>query len=204
MWHGSVDVLLGPHPSTAVAVYAHPEDGADADGSVNSFEEKDSINLDSDRPQIISEAIVFAFLQMKCNPTFETFLIPTVGISKKEVVFYLYDPEHDILLESPPFILFTRFGKLLSYPTVLALWLILNYKTFCTGITKAMKIRNFTADFLSGVSSEVKTIYKEHLQFSVPRFVVVTQRYEPNDCEGWEVIKSEPFNERLIYFRNPP
>ena len=152
----------------------------------------------NDRSQIISEAIVFAFLQKKCNPAFDNYLIPTVGISKNDILFYMYDPEHDILLESPPFDLFEFQTNALSYPAVLALWFILNYKTFCTGITEAMKERNFTADFLSRVNCEVRNIYKEGLQFR--DCGVGSQKsfyYKPIPGQGWEMKKSRPFKRSL-------
>ena len=196
VWHGNVDILLGSHPD--VAVYVKESDdptGADVDGIFSSFEVEDNSGLINDRSQIISETIVFAFLQKKYNPAFENYLIPTIGISKGDVLFYLYDPEHDILLESPPFNIFQYGGRRLSYPTVLALWFIVNYKTFCTGITKAMKERNFTSDFLSQVNSEIKTIYKEQLQFrDCGTGSVRSSYYKPVPGEGWQVKKSEPFN----------
>lgn len=195
VWHGNVDILLGSHPDVPVYV---KDSGPDVDESSSSFEEKDNSDLINDMSQIIAETIVFAFLQKKYNPAFENYLIPTVGVSKREILFYLYDPEHDILLESPPFNIFQYQSSRLSYPTVLALWFILNYKTFCTGITKAMKERNFTADFLSQVNSEIKTIYKAHLQFRDCRTgSVKLSYYKPVPGEGWQVIKSEPFKSSL-------
>ena len=194
VWHGNVDILLGPHPS--VAVYANDDStGADSDGSLSSFEAKDNSDLINDRSQIISEAIVFALLQKKCNPSFDNYLIPTIGISKTDILFYLYDPEHDILLESPPFNIFEPYASnSLELSTVLALWFILNYKTFCTGITVAMKERNFTADFLSHVNNEIKIIYKERLQFGDCGTGSIKSVYhKPTAGAGWQLKKSRPF-----------
>ena len=157
MWHGNVDMFMGSHPEVLVHVSGDPSDD---DAEESSFEEDTLIN---NIPQIISETIVFAFLKKKENPSFENYLIPTVGISKSDILIYMYDPEYDILLESAPLSIFE--STKLNYPSVLALWLVLNYKMFCTGVTKGMIDRNFTADFLSGTTREIQTIYKEKLQF---------------------------------------
>ena len=195
MWHGSVDILLGQHLD--VPVYAKDPDyavsGTDVGGSLSSFEMKDSNNLMINRAQIIAETIVFAFLQKKNNPAFENYLIPTVAISKEHVLFHFYDPEHDILLESAPYTIFLR--NKLFYPTVLALWLTLNYKAFCTGITRGMKESNFTADFLSRVDDGIKIIYKKYLQFEdCATGSVKSNFYTPYAHAGWRFDKSEPWS----------
>ena len=199
MWHGCVDILLGPHPD--VAVYAKDSDdaiGTDVDGRLSSFEVKDNSDLINDRSQIIAETIVFAFLQKKNNPAFENYLIPTVAVSKKDVLFHFYDPEHDILLESPSFSIFGYNGQL-YFPTVLALWFTLNYKTFCTGITRGMKERNFTADFLSRVNDEIKTIYKKYLHFRDCEIGSVSLTYYmPKAHAGWELDKTEPYKSSVL------
>ena len=195
MWHGNVDILMGPHPEVVVHISDDPCDD-DAEDNLYSCEVNDSSALINDIPQIISETIVFAFLQKKDNPAFENYLIPTIGISKREILFYMYDPEYDILLESAPFKIFesTWENSTLSYPTILALWFVLNYKTFCTGITEAMRDRTFTADFLSGAKNEIQTIYKEKLQFRRCGTRPVKSGYEftPQPGEGWETKKSKP------------
>ena len=187
MWHGSIDILLGQHPD--VALYA--KDSDDTIGSdVGGIEVKDNSD---DRSQIIAETIVFAFLQKKNNPDFNYYLIPTVAVSKKDVLFHFYDPEHDILLESPLFMIWNKSSEL-YYPTVLALWFTLNYKTFCTGITIGMKERNFTADFLSGVNDDIKTIYKKFLQYgNCETRSVMSSYYTPKPNAGWELDKTQPY-----------
>ena len=193
VWHGNVDMFMGPHPEVLIHASSDPSD-ADAEGSLSDAE--DNITLSNDIPQIISETIVFAFLKKKENPAFENYLIPTVGISKRDILFYLYDPEYDILLESAPFKIFesTWESGTLFYPTILALWFILNYKTFCTGITEAMIDRNFTADFLSGATREIKTIYEEKLRFRLCGTGPARSgyRFTPQPGQGWEIKKSKP------------
>lgn len=187
MWHGSIDILLGQRPD--VAVYAKDSDntiGTDVCGS----KMKDSSD---DRSHIIAETIVFAFLQKKNNPDFNHYLIPTVAISKKDILFHFYDPEHDILLESPLFMIWHKSSEL-YLPTVLALWFTLNYKTFCTGITIGMKERNFTADFLSGVDDDIITIYEKFLQYGdCENGSVTSSYYTPKPNAGWELDKTGPY-----------
>ena len=190
MWHGSVDILLGPQPY--IAVYAQDPEDSGIHGSLSSFEVNDCQDLITDRSQILAETIVFAFLQKKNNPAFDNYLIPTVAILKKDVLFHFYDPEHDILLESPPFNI--QYNSQLYYPTILALWFTLNYKTFCTGITRGMKEHNFTADFLSSVSNEVKTIYQEDLHFRDCEVGFYRSTYYmPKPHAGLVLDKSEPY-----------
>ena len=204
MWHGCVDILLGLHPD--VAIYAKDSDDpfeADQDGGLSSFEVNEHSDLLGVSTQIIAETIVFAFLQKQKNPAFENFLIPTVGLSRKNIVFYLYDPDHDFLLESPQFEIFHN--KKLSYPAVLALWLILNYKIFCTGITEAMRESNFTADVLSKVTNDIKILYKDHLQFG--NCAIGTKKrqpYIPKRGFGFQLRKSNPVKRTFNSFNSAP
>ena len=195
MWHGNVDIIMGPHSEILVHASGDPSDADDED-SLSSFEVEDDSTLSDNIPQIISETIVFAFLKKKENPSFDNYLIPTAGVSKRDILFYFYDPEYDILLESAPFKLFesTCESGIISYPTILALWFVLNYKTFCTGITEAMLERNFTADFLSGLNREIKTIYMDKLQFRLGGTGLARPgyRFTPQPGEGWETKKSKP------------
>ena len=191
MWHGRVDVLLGPYPVAVVAKSSDDYFEDDIDGSLSSFEVEEHRNY----TQIVAQSIVFAFLQKKMNPYFENFLIPTVGISRKNVVFYLYDPEHDILLESSQFDLIVD-NTSLYYPTILALWLTLNYKTFCTGITKSMKERNFTTDILSSVSNDIKTIYKEQLRFGNCAIGQKPEPFRASIAQGLTLTRCKPWKPR--------
>jgi hypothetical protein len=164
------------------------------DSSSSSFEMNHPDLIDA-REEIIAETVVFAFLQKQINSGFDNFLIPTIGISKEDILFYLYDPDHYILLESPPFNLFLKgSGKpCLSYAAVLALWLTINYPYFCTGITNLMKERGFTADFFShlGDDTRIRPIYETGLQLGECRGRILKTEgyYLPRDGELWEVEK---------------
>ncbi|XP_060607245.1 uncharacterized protein LOC132759485 [Ruditapes philippinarum] len=164
------------------------------DSSSSSFEMNHPDLIDA-REEIIAETVVFAFLQKQINSGFDNFLIPTIGISKEDILFYLYDPDHDILLESPPFNLFLKgSGKpCLSYAAVLALWLTINYPYFCTGITNLMKERGFTADFFPTwvmiLVSDQSMKRAFNLENVVGRIVKTEGYYLPQDGELWEVEK---------------
>lgn len=145
------------------AAAGEPEDSYD--GYTSSCEVKDSQDLTAFFSQIISEAVVFAFVLKKYNPESEIFLTPTIGISKNDALFYFYDPENDVLLESAPFSLFVSYRKELAYVSILALWLAINHKYFCTGITDSMKRRGFTADFMKKMPEHAKKMYTDQLSF---------------------------------------
>ncbi|XP_060565769.1 uncharacterized protein LOC132724833 [Ruditapes philippinarum] len=189
VWHGSLDILLGRR----VGMKIHDDEiFEDHEGkpSTSSFEIKDGDSLVGDRQQIIAETIVFAFLQKKINPDLKHFLIPTIGMSKTDVLFYLYDTDHDVLLESPPFFIFEN-NREISYVTILALWLAINYPILGTGITTHIKNRSFTADFLTHLrNKKVETIYENEVQLGQLKGKVrVDPYYLPNDGGRWVVKK---------------
>ena len=88
--------------------------------------------------QIKAQTIVFSFYQQKYNKEkMKTCLVPGIGISTEELYFVFYDSEYDVLLESAPLFLCGK-GTLVTNRVVF-LWLTLNYKLFCSGITAEMK-----------------------------------------------------------------
>lgn len=182
-WHGSIDILMGSN-SVALKVAGEPEDSTE--GDTLSFEVKDSQDLTSFFSQIISQAIVFAFVQKKYNPEYEIFLTPTIAISRNDVLFYFYDPENDILLESAPFSLFVSYRNELAYVTILALWLAINHKYFCTGVTNSMKKRDFTTDFLKKMSNDTQKLYTSQVSFGGCRYGPKRGVYFlPQKGHGW-------------------
>ena len=64
-----------------------------------------------------------------------------------------YDCDNDVLLESSEMPFITSQGGLKS--TFLALWLVLNFKYFCLGITKGMVESGLKSGFLDLVGGEV-------------------------------------------------
>lgn len=82
-------------------------------------------------------------------------MIPSIGISKDKIVVYFYDCINDVLLESSEMPFLTAQGALVK-STIVALWLVLNFKYFCSGITKGMKESGFKSGFVQIVQEKLK------------------------------------------------
>ena len=147
-------------------------------------ESKDMVEVKKDRSlyhhesQVISEALVFGCLQRKQYPELNTFS-PTIRISKENVIFYFYDSEYDILIESSVFDIFKTVMRerrmTLNYETILSLWLTLNYRYLSTGVTKSMLAReDYRAAFREQMTSETSNIYKTMLRFENTREGICT------------------------------
>lgn len=176
VWHGNVDIILGSEiPVTAVD---DDDDEVLCEGNKSSFEIKPSAEFPAKhRDQLIAQSIVFSLLQKKERPNYEHFLIPSIGIAKSHIVLFLYDSEHDILLESNVIKLWTPGGHIIT-SSVIALWLGINFGFTCTGITEHMKNTSFHADFPTQVQNELK-IYQDCLSFGCGAGTVVKEMFEP-------------------------
>lgn len=152
------------------------EDEADSPGGQgnDSSVEVEVVDLKTGREQIIAQSIVFSFYQKRINPDYSNHLIPSIGISKDKIVVYFYDCVNDVLLESSEMVYLSQ-GALVKN-TIVALWLVLNFKYFCSGITKSMKESGFTSGFVQIVQEKLKC-YKE---VTAP-------------CETKESVKEEPW-----------
>ena len=106
--------------------------------SVSSIEIKSHENFtEGDASQLLAQTIVFSFLQNKYNKNkMKNSLVPGIGISTKYLYINLYDSVNDVFLSTHSVAMF-GVGKLLVDKVVL-LWLTLNYRYFCTGITEEM------------------------------------------------------------------
>ena len=143
-WHGSVDILLENYLPIQLIKPSQPDDQPES--SASSTETNSSNHFsDSHQSQLIAPTIVYSFLQHKYNESeLKNFLVPTIGICHPHVYVNLYDCENDIFLASE------KTWKILSgrkmYDEIIVLlWLVLNYKYFCSGIYEEM--RDCKADF---------------------------------------------------------
>ena len=130
--------------------------------SVSSIEiESGNLFSDNDEAQLIAQTIVFSFLQHKYNKSdLKNFLVPAIGISTSRVYVNLYDCENDIFLSSEKNL--KLLGKKLYDEIVVLLWLTLNYKDFCTGITEDMK--SCKADFHKRVDDDLLSEYRDNVK----------------------------------------
>ncbi|XP_053398946.1 uncharacterized protein LOC123556770 [Mercenaria mercenaria] len=199
VWHGNVDAMLGIQNIPVNFLHNYDEDKIE--GKQFSFSnEQSSFDISADQStlhhreqQLVSQAIVFAFLQRKLHSTdFKHFLIPSIGMSREQAVIYFYDPDHDILMKNlHPFELFGDEDGGLYYATVIALWLCMNYPILGSGIGKSIKNTGFTADFLKTMSQPVQDKYKYELQFG-------GVRNKSKDTEPPKYVYDVLFDEPLV------
>ena len=175
VWHGCADILIGQkHVQVDVKDESEElENELEDEDSNDMFEDKKDKELSHQKSQLISQALVFGCLQRKQYPELDTF-IPTVGISRENVVFYFHDSENDILIESSIFDIFKMVMKerrvTLTYETILALWLTLNYRYLSSGVTQSMLVReDYRANFWQQLTNETKNIYNNMLRFENTR-----------------------------------
>ena len=182
IWHGYLDILVGHQPITLTPDEPEVRNGSSPveEGKVVDYEE-----------QMIAQTIVFSFLQKHKHQEYKTFLAPCIGISKKHVVFYFYDSDHDFLLESSCFDLQVP-GRGIKKSTVLAMWLTLNYKYLCSGITVAIKESGYTADFHTFGKDKME-LYKNRLTFGCGQSSSSKEYYDAGDVSlAWNVKRSGP------------
>lgn len=129
--------------------------------SVSSTEVKTGEKFyEKDLAQLLSQTIVFSFLQRKLNEKkmeMKNFLVPGIGISTKSVITFFYDSEEDVLLGTVPMDLHA--DQELCSVTVVFLWLTLNYKILCSGITNKMK--QLKARFVDRAGDRIEMYRKE-------------------------------------------
>ena len=101
------------------------------------------MEIDIPHPQVISQAIVFSFLQnqresqqkkglIATESHQKKSLIPTIGVSSTQLVVYFYDSKNDVLLQSAGF--FFNRGADDKIRAILVAWLVVNYKHLCDGL----------------------------------------------------------------------
>nr|XP_011445246.2 uncharacterized protein LOC105340752 [Crassostrea gigas] len=179
VWHGHLDMIV--NDDLAVGAIENPPDSS---GEKSTVEVKANLQRN---PKIIAQTIVFSFLQKKRHPEREHFLTPCIGIGNSELIILFYDSEHDVLLESSRVPLFeSSVSCKFSYSSILACWLVVNYKIFCSGLVEEFKIckSNF---FLH--AREKINIYKDELKFqNVNSF----QSNEPKLVKVASKVKTSP------------
>ena len=74
--------------------------------------------------------------------------------------------------------------------TVLALWLTINYKYFCSGITRHMKDSNLTADFFKHVGDK-RNIYEEKVKFGCGCASSNDRSFDPGTSFHVDVINDD-------------
>ncbi|XP_060578157.1 uncharacterized protein LOC132735242 [Ruditapes philippinarum] len=184
-WHGKSDIIMKDLP---VSLFFGDDDVKEDDDhhhhhdvtcdnqSVSSLEEKVADNfVKKDVNQILAQTIVFSFLKQKLNrEKLENYMIPGVGIKSKHFMVCFFDTENDVLLQSKPVELFE--GKSIRTLAVLFLWLTLNYRIFCSGITHEMKEKH--SDFIIKLRDDLH-IYQDEVMRPVNVPCITQQELYP-------------------------
>ena len=114
----------------------HIKPKPEATNPVNSLEISTQFSPENEA-QLKAQTITFSPLPVKFNESkLRNNLVPGLGISTRYMLAYFYDSENDVLLRSDDLLLL---DKEVVYKTVIFLWLTLNYKLFCSGLTEEMK-----------------------------------------------------------------
>ncbi|KAK3089753.1 hypothetical protein FSP39_006213 [Pinctada imbricata] len=181
-WYGKPDVLIGrfdgePEFVCPVAVTSlSSENGSDEAMCSSSSKtlnedsphgktqaEVQLSSLETELPQVQAQTIVFSFYQRKRHP--EVGLIPCIAVSKTHIQFHFYDCEKDIYLMSNELPLFTGEDDRLNCVTIMATWLVVNYKQLITGVTNEMENES-RFGLLNAFSPEAVEYYKSDIVMS--------------------------------------
>ena len=181
-WYGGFDILIGKlvHEGSHVkskkqkcefdvGVTVVPESsdtdssGEDSDNNGLSQTEVKADDLNNHLSQLFSQTIVFSFYEKKCNPALN--IVPSIGVSKTHIQFHFYDSQKDIYLASKEMPLFYK-NKTLQIPTVIATWLVLNYKHLSSGVTKNIENEG-KFGFHSQIFSESLHLYQNDVEMGI-------------------------------------
>ncbi|XP_033760037.1 uncharacterized protein LOC117342136 [Pecten maximus] len=158
VWHGCPNIILS-HGEEQVPVLVSG-DTEISQGSKSSVEVKSKhLNYNEVKHQMIAQAITFSFLQKKRFPSSKNSLVPAIGVSPKEVIFFFYDCKEDVLMQSVKMPL--RSGKGVRYSTLIAIWLAVNYKYLGSGLTGNLQTAPKSHFF--SLAKEVLHVYRNDL-----------------------------------------
>lgn len=162
VWHGCLDILLG---SSSLSASLTEDKNTDSLGREKLSTEENTGDTLEDwdvTSQMLAQTIVYSFTESTLYPENYQNLIPSIGVTRSNIIYYFYDCEHDILLKSPAFTIFDDKGVRIF--TILCTWFVVNYKYLCSGLTdhmiqKAKKAKFFDhADFLLPIYESLLTI----------------------------------------------
>ncbi|OWF41531.1 uncharacterized protein LOC110462223 [Mizuhopecten yessoensis] len=131
VWHDNLDAVID-HQVILVTQEEEGELQESPGGTTPVGMKQDSRTKISRYQQNIARTITFSFLQKQRHPDNEHFLFPCIGITNADMAVYLYDSEHDILLESSKIPLHESEGQT-NLLAVIISWLVINYKYTCNG-----------------------------------------------------------------------
>uniref|UniRef100_A0A8W8KI97 Uncharacterized protein n=1 Tax=Magallana gigas TaxID=29159 RepID=A0A8W8KI97_MAGGI len=113
--------------------------------------------------QLAAKTIVQSFYYRQVYPERENSLIPGVGVSSTGLVFYFYDSVHDVLLGSSRFPLAAFSPFEINFTAVIALWMVLNHKYLCNGLSSVDIEKVPKAGFVTAARNKLH-IYRAELR----------------------------------------
>ena len=182
---GNADIIM--EDSVLVTVIAEDDDTqleTSSPSSVSSVELKGTETFGKDvYSQIRAQSIVFSFYQQKHNlEKMRTCLVPVIGISNEKLYYSFYDSEHDVMLVSGLLSMW-QVERIVTYNMVF-LWMVLNYRLFCSGVTDEMK--SYPSGFFRLVGPFLK-VYKSEVTMPAHR-----QHTENSTPQDWTIYEGAP------------
>ncbi|KAK3091441.1 hypothetical protein FSP39_019875, partial [Pinctada imbricata] len=124
------------------------------------------LNINSTENQTVAQTIVFALAQNQIHRNMRNLFIPNIVIDKESFIIIMYEAEKDILVWSVPFCLWACDKLCLQLSSVIALWMVLHYRQFCSGgdIFEEGHLEKIQAHFPKYADPRKLEIYKRHLE----------------------------------------
>ncbi|XP_069124167.1 uncharacterized protein [Argopecten irradians] len=160
VWHGNVDVII--NQELGVSHIEKEDCTQDSPGGQYSSDKKKNPFHTFRNDQIIAETVVFSFLQKQYHPENSHFLCPCIGVTRTALVFYFYDSEYDILLESSRIPLLDSETDI-NLLAIITSWLVVNYKYLSSGLPETLQ-NSESAGFFCHAEEKIEK-YRNHLKF---------------------------------------
>ncbi|KAK3089818.1 hypothetical protein FSP39_006766 [Pinctada imbricata] len=165
VWHGFLDLVMDG-AEVLIDTVDGEEDTVTYIDSTIEIKQKDfemtDVSAGSRIAQVAAETIVYSFYYRSLHPESSHFLIPSIGVSGSEVLFYFYDSVNDVLLGSTTFKLMD-FEDKLDITTVFAVWMVLNHKYLCNGLNELKLDQVPKSHFTEHAKSKLH-VYREELK----------------------------------------
>ncbi|XP_061171272.1 uncharacterized protein LOC133180832 [Saccostrea echinata] len=210
-WHGFPDIMCSSQSVAVVSGYeSHVDEKEDFSEEEKTFCKTRVNSSRGAENQVISQTIVFSFIQRKLYPHLQNFLIPNLLISPYHYRILMYDSLNDILICSVKLPIFHDKDKprRLNIASVVFLWMVLHYRLFCVGINVKEILENGSIKDIREIQSkfpdragEKLPLYEDCSRIGISKFPPVFEEDLPsfdNFLYGKRLFKSR----RLLHALN--
>ncbi|XP_062601299.1 uncharacterized protein LOC134263017 isoform X2 [Saccostrea cucullata] len=155
-WHGFPDIICSSQSAAVVSRSESQVDEKDCQEEERTFCETRVNSNQGVENQIISQTIVFSFIQRKLYPHLQNSLIPNLLISPRHYRILMYDSLNDILICSVKLPIFQDKDKprKLNIASIVFLWMVLHYRLFCVGIDVKAILENESIKDIKEIQSQ--------------------------------------------------